>query len=82
MIDLETARQTAYAWHGGGGSPLYAFASMSGSGAIQNVTPATLGEVDSCLAWTNTHAPDCLISLDELSDLREFLVANLPAEIS
>lgn len=75
MIDLETARDIAYAWHGGGGSPLYSFASTSNDGQPRNVTPATVAEVDDDIAWCREHAEEH--DLDYLPQLRDYLLANL-----
>lgn len=81
MIDLETARRIAYDWHGGGGSPLYSFASTSNDGQVQNVTQDTVQEVDECLYIESEEEviqPDTPES--DLYDLRDFLVTHLPAE--
>jgi hypothetical protein len=82
VIDLETARRIAYDWHGGGGSPLYSFASTSHDGP-RNITRDTVAEVETCIPLANGQfdkgeAPE--LDGTELLDLRDYLLANLPPD--
>lgn len=83
MITLDEARRIAYDWHGGGGSPLYSFASTSGHGAPENITPATVKEVDTALAWCERNPYPIRgeeHDTEGLTQLREFLTANMPPD--
>lgn len=81
MITLAQAREIAYAWHGGGGSPLYSFASTSNDGTPRNITPDTVSEVNGNIRW-------CLFNgrteeakeRPQLEELAAYLVANMPAQ--
>jgi hypothetical protein len=70
MMDFETARQTAYDWHGGGGSPLYAWASTGGK-LISYTADETRAEVVKCLEWAEENDPS---EVQRLENLHDFLL--------
>lgn len=57
-LDLQDAITTAYSWHGGGGSALYAFASNGGVIADENQRTQLLAEVERDLAFVQMNAGD------------------------
>jgi hypothetical protein len=65
-VDFETVRQTAYDWHGGGGSPLYAWASCGGK--FGPFSPEeTLNEILDDLEWARVNDPDEVVRLSDLA---------------
>ena len=55
-LDLQDAITTAYSWHGGGGSAMYAFASNGGVIADDTQRQRLLSEVEHDIAWVQTNA--------------------------
>lgn len=56
-LDLQDAITTAYEWHPGGGSALYAFASNGGNLQDEAQRQQLLTEVEESIAWVTQNAP-------------------------